>query len=87
MSSKKPLMTRIVIAFVLMTALFSGLFSLSIVLIVHVVEEHLVTEGMHQVMRDIRCQTMLFIMTCGQACHSQSEPPIANSIKSASGQR
>ena len=46
MSSKKPLMTRIVIAFVLMTAVFSGLFSLSIVLIVHVVEEHLVTQGM-----------------------------------------
>lgn len=44
MASKQPFARRIVIAFVLMTALVSGLFSLSIVAIVHFVEQHLVSE-------------------------------------------
>lgn len=44
MVSKQPLLRRIVIAFVLMTLAVSGVFSLSIVAIVHFVEEHLVSE-------------------------------------------
>lgn len=44
MASKQPFARRIVIAFVLMTALVSGLFSLSIVAVVHFIEEHLVSE-------------------------------------------
>ena len=34
-----------------------------------------------------RCQTALCSKTCGQACHSQSEPQTASRRKSASGQR
>ncbi|MCG4451912.1 MULTISPECIES: HAMP domain-containing sensor histidine kinase [unclassified Pseudomonas] len=44
MVSKQPLLRRIVIAFVLMTLVVSGVFSLSIVAIVHFVEEHLVSQ-------------------------------------------
>ncbi|MBU0900783.1 MAG: HAMP domain-containing histidine kinase [Gammaproteobacteria bacterium] len=44
MASKQPFARRILIAFVLMTTLVSGLFSLSIVAVVHVLEEHLVSE-------------------------------------------
>ncbi|WP_439859570.1 sensor histidine kinase [Pseudomonas sp. MBLB4136] len=44
MMSKQPLLRRIVIAFVLMTLVVSGVFALSIVAIVHLVEEHLVSE-------------------------------------------
>lgn len=44
---KQPLRQRIVIAFVLMTLLISGTFSIGIVQIVHLVEEHLVSEDMH----------------------------------------
>lgn len=43
---KQPLKQRIVIAFVLMTLLISGTFSVGIVQIVHLVEEHLVSEDM-----------------------------------------
>ncbi|MEX6502327.1 sensor histidine kinase [Pseudomonas zhanjiangensis] len=46
MVSKQPLLRRIVIAFVLMTLAVSGVFSLSIVGIVHFVEEHLVSQDM-----------------------------------------
>ena len=46
MLSKQPLQKRIVIAFVLMTTMVSGLFSLSIVGVVHFIEEHLVSQEM-----------------------------------------
>jgi len=45
--AKQPLRQRIVIAFVLMTLLISAGFSIGIVQIVYLVEEHLVTEEMH----------------------------------------
>lgn len=44
MASKQPFARRILIAFVLMTTLVSGVFSLSIVAVVHIIEEHLVSE-------------------------------------------
>jgi signal transduction histidine kinase len=44
MVSKQPLLRRIVYAFVLMTLVVSGLFALSIVGVVHFVEEHLVSQ-------------------------------------------
>nr|WP_288358396.1 HAMP domain-containing sensor histidine kinase [uncultured Pseudomonas sp.] len=46
MQSKQPFRRRILIAFVTMTILVSGVFSLSIVAIVHLIEEHLVSEGL-----------------------------------------
>ncbi|MCW1937263.1 HAMP domain-containing histidine kinase [Pseudomonas sp. MDMC_285] len=46
MPSKQPFERRILIAFVLMTAMVSGLFSLSIVGVVHFIEEHLVSQEM-----------------------------------------
>ena len=48
MRSRQPLMRRIVVAFVLMTALVSGIFSLGIVVVVHVVEAHLVSDEMQR---------------------------------------
>lgn len=51
MTIKQPLKQRIVIAFVLMTLLISGAFSIGIVLIVHLVEEHLVSEDMRSELR------------------------------------
>lgn len=48
MVSKQPFSRRILIAFVLMTVLVSGLFSLSIVAVVHVIEEHLVSEELNR---------------------------------------
>lgn len=48
MKATQPLRRRIVIAFVLMTLLISGAFSIGIVRIVHLVEEHLVSEEMHE---------------------------------------
>jgi signal transduction histidine kinase len=54
MRSRQPLLRRIVIAFVLMTTLVSGAFSLGIVTIVHLIEEHLVSEEMH-----LQLQTVL----------------------------
>lgn len=44
METKQPFRRRILIAFVTMTILVSGVFSLSIVAIVHLIEEHLVSE-------------------------------------------
>lgn len=44
MENKQPFRRRILIAFVTMTILVSGVFSLSIVAIVHIIEEHLVSE-------------------------------------------
>lgn len=44
MPAKQPFERRILIAFVLMTAMVSGLFSLSIVAVVHFIEEHLVSQ-------------------------------------------
>jgi signal transduction histidine kinase len=44
MASKHPFARRILIAFVLMTTLVSGLFSMSIVAVVHFIEEHLVSQ-------------------------------------------
>lgn len=46
MKAKQPLKQRIVIAFVLMTLSISGAFSIGIVQIVHLVEDHLVSEDM-----------------------------------------
>ena len=46
MLSKQPFERRILIAFVLMTVMVSGLFSLSIVGVVHFIEEHLVSQEM-----------------------------------------
>jgi len=48
MRTKQPLLRRIVAAFVLMTTLVSGVFALGIVAIVHLIEEHLVSEGMYR---------------------------------------
>lgn len=48
MSAKQPLARRIIIAFTLMTLLVSGIFSLSIVAIVHFIEEHLVSQELHR---------------------------------------
>jgi signal transduction histidine kinase len=56
MASRQPFARRILIAFVLMTTLVSGLFSLSIVVVVHFIEERLVSEemgrGLSQVLHD-----------------------------------
>ena len=46
MLSKQPFQRRILIAFVLMTVMVSGLFSLSIDGVVHFIEEHLVSQEM-----------------------------------------
>lgn len=46
MKGKQPLRQRIVMAFVVMTLLISGAFSIGIVQIVHLVEEHLVSEDL-----------------------------------------
>lgn len=51
MRTKQPLLRRIVAAFVLMTTLVSGVFALGIVAIVHLIEEHLVSEGMYRELR------------------------------------
>lgn len=48
MKAKQPLRQRIIIAFVLMTLSISGAFSIGIVQIVHLVEEHLVSEDMQE---------------------------------------
>jgi signal transduction histidine kinase len=48
MASKQPFAQRILIAFVLMTTIVSGLFSLSIVVVVHALEEHLVSEELNR---------------------------------------
>ena len=48
MKHRQPLRQRIIVAFVLMTLSISGAFSVGIVLIVHLVEEHLVSEDMQR---------------------------------------
>ena len=48
MTSKQPFARRIVIAFVLMTVVVSGVFSLSIVAVVHLIEQRLISEEMHR---------------------------------------
>ncbi|SNS24049.1 sensor histidine kinase [Pseudomonas segetis] len=48
MVSKQPLLRRIVIAFVLMTFCVSGLFSLSIVAVVHFIEANLVSQELDE---------------------------------------
>ena len=53
MTSKQPFAQRIVIAFVLMTVLVSGAFSLSIVAVVHFIEQHLVSEEMHRELNNV----------------------------------
>lgn len=53
MASKQPFARRIVIAFFLMTLVVSGTFSLSIVGIVHFIENHLVTEEMDRELDEI----------------------------------
>jgi signal transduction histidine kinase len=53
MLSKQPFARRILIAFVLMTTLVSGLFSLSIVAVVHFIEDHLITLELSQELQQI----------------------------------
>ena len=53
MLSKQPFARRIVVAFVLMTILVSGAFSLSIVAVVHFIERHLLSEEMHRELNGI----------------------------------
>ncbi|MBP8264878.1 MAG: sensor histidine kinase, partial [Pseudomonas sp.] len=53
MHAKQPFARRILLAFVLMTIVVSGLFSLSIVAVVHLVEEHLVSQEMHRELREV----------------------------------
>lgn len=53
MRTKQPLLRRIVAAFVLMTTLVSGVFALGIVAIVHLIEEHLVSEEMYRELQEV----------------------------------
>lgn len=53
MVSKQPFARRILIAFVLMTTLVSGLFSISIVVIVHFIEERLVSDEMDRTLNQV----------------------------------
>lgn len=53
MTSKQPFVRRILIAFVLMTTLVSGLFSVSIVVIVHFIEERLVSDEMERELNQV----------------------------------
>ena len=53
MISKQPFARRIVIAFVLMTVLVSGVFSLGIVAVFHFVEESLVSDEMHRELESV----------------------------------
>ncbi len=53
MASKQPFARRILIAFVLMTTLVSGLFSLSIVAVVHFIEEHLVSQELSRELNEV----------------------------------
>lgn len=48
MTSKQPFARRIIIAFVLMTVLVSGAFSLGVIAIIHFIEQRLVSEEMHR---------------------------------------
>ena len=53
MTSKQPFARRIVIAFVLMTVLVSGVFSLGIIAVVHFIEQCLVSEDMHRELNSV----------------------------------
>ena len=53
MRSKQPFARRIVIAFVLMTVVVSGSFSLSIVGLVHFIEQRLVSQEMQRELKTI----------------------------------
>lgn len=53
MTAKQPFARRILIAFVLMTTLVSGLFSISIVVIVHFIEERLVSDEMDRELNQV----------------------------------
>jgi len=53
MLTKQPFERRILIAFVLMTIAVSGLFSLSIVAVVHFIEEHLVSQEMSRELNEV----------------------------------
>lgn len=53
MASKQPFARRILIAFVLMTTLVSGVFSLSIVAVVHFIEENLVSAEMSRELSNV----------------------------------
>ena len=48
MASRQPFARRILIAFVLMTVVVSGVLSLSIVAVVHLIEEHLISEELNR---------------------------------------
>ncbi|WP_313116550.1 sensor histidine kinase [Ectopseudomonas guguanensis] len=58
MLSKQPFERRILIAFILMTTVVSGLFSLSIVAVVHFIEEHLVSMQMERELGGVLSQDM-----------------------------
>lgn len=53
MLSEQPFERRIIIAFVLMTVVISGLFSRSIVIVVHFIEEYLVSEEMGRELQQV----------------------------------
>jgi hypothetical protein len=53
MSNKPTFARRIVIAFVLMTILVSGVFSLSIIAVVHAIEQHFVSEELYSELKRI----------------------------------
>lgn len=53
MTSRQPFVRRILIAFVLMTALVSGVFSFSIISVVHFIEEQLVSETLNRELNKI----------------------------------
>ena len=60
MTSKQPFARRIVIAFVLMTVLVSGVFSLSIVAVVHLIEQRLISEEMHRELDSVLHEDMKY---------------------------
>lgn len=53
MASRQPFARRIVTAFVLMTVLVSGMFSLSIVAVVHLIERRLVSDEMQSELNEV----------------------------------
>ena len=58
MKSKQPLATRLVIAFVLMTVIVGGVFSLGIVAVVHSIEERLVSEELQRQLETVVAQDL-----------------------------
>jgi len=53
MTSRQPLQRRIVTAFMLMTLMVSGMFALGIVVIVHQIEEHLVSQNLSRELNNV----------------------------------